>query len=119
MHADVWLKQLGNATEESHNRMQVALDNAFNMALGIFETGPHEQLLQDEKIFEGENILYNRWLEKITPIIIQSNLKLPAQSASGGWNPSLGGRYGKHTEYLQPLLDEMTEVFKIDPSAEW
>jgi len=116
MHADVWLKQLGNATEESHNRMQTALDNSFNKALGIFETGPHEEQLKSEKIFEGEEILKQIWLKKISPIIELANLELPAESA---WNPSLGGRAGKHTEYLQPLLDEMTEVFKIDPSAEW
>jgi ring-1,2-phenylacetyl-CoA epoxidase subunit PaaC len=30
-----------------------------------------------------------------------------------------GGRYGYHTEYLQPLLDEMTEVYRLDPTAEW
>lgn len=116
MHADVWMKQLGNATEESHDKMQAALDHTFNLALGIFEKGPHEELLQTENIYEGEEILYNKWLEKISPIIIQSSLKLPE---SNSWNPSLGGRYGKHTEQLQPLLDEMTEVFKIDPSAEW
>jgi ring-1,2-phenylacetyl-CoA epoxidase subunit PaaC len=31
----------------------------------------------------------------------------------------LGGRRGYHTEYLEPLLKEMTEVFSIDPNAEW
>jgi len=33
--------------------------------------------------------------------------------------PIYGGRIGKHTEHLQPLLDEMSEVFRIDPTAEW
>ena len=32
---------------------------------------------------------------------------------------SYGGRRGIHTEYLKPLLDEMTEVYNIDPQAEW
>ncbi len=31
----------------------------------------------------------------------------------------MGGRKGQHTEHLQPLLDEMSEVFRIDPAAEW
>ena len=31
----------------------------------------------------------------------------------------LGGRHGQHTEHLQPLLDEMAEVFRLDPTAEW
>ena len=26
-----------------------------------------------------------------------------------------GGRQGYHTEFLQPLLDEMTEVYRLDP----
>ena len=34
-------------------------------------------------------------------------------------DPIVGGRIGKHSEHLQPLLDEMSEVFRIDPSAEW
>jgi ring-1,2-phenylacetyl-CoA epoxidase subunit PaaC len=33
--------------------------------------------------------------------------------------PVFGGRVGQHTEYLQPLLDEMAEVFRVDPTAEW
>jgi len=33
--------------------------------------------------------------------------------------PVYGGRKGEHTADLQPLLDEMTEVFRIDPAAEW
>jgi ring-1,2-phenylacetyl-CoA epoxidase subunit PaaC len=33
--------------------------------------------------------------------------------------PVYGGRTGEHTEYLQPLLDEMAEVFRLDPTADW
>jgi ring-1,2-phenylacetyl-CoA epoxidase subunit PaaC len=37
------------------------------------------------------------------------------------WNaePVYGGRCGYHTEHLQPLLTEMSEVFAEDPTAEW
>jgi ring-1,2-phenylacetyl-CoA epoxidase subunit PaaC len=30
-----------------------------------------------------------------------------------------GGRYGKHTAYLKPLLNEMGEVFRLNPEATW
>jgi ring-1,2-phenylacetyl-CoA epoxidase subunit PaaC len=33
--------------------------------------------------------------------------------------PVDGGRHGQHTEHLQPLLDEMAEVFRLDPTADW
>jgi ring-1,2-phenylacetyl-CoA epoxidase subunit PaaC len=116
MHADTWLKQLGGGTEESNSRIQKALNDSFNLALGIFEPGDFENELSDMKVFEGENVLQNRWIEIIKPIIESSNLMLPDKSL---WNPSYGGRKGQHTEHLQLLLNEMAEVFRIDPEAEW
>jgi ring-1,2-phenylacetyl-CoA epoxidase subunit PaaC len=84
--------------------------------LGIFEESEHEQQLINDKIFEGETALKSRWLEAISPILAKATLTMPAEST---WEPKLGGRKGYHTEHLQPLLDEMSEVFKIDPTAEW
>lgn len=116
MHADTWLKQLGAGTEESNSRIQSALNEAFNPALGIFEPGDFENELSQLKIFAGEKALQDKWIEKIKPIIESSDLRLPDKSQ---WNPAYGGRRGKHTEFLQPLLNEMAEVFRTDPEAEW
>ncbi|MBI3234559.1 MAG: phenylacetate-CoA oxygenase subunit PaaC [Bacteroidetes bacterium] len=113
-HADTWVKQLGNANEEAHGKLQNSLDACFEMALGIFEEGPFEELLKSEGIFEGEAVLKERWLAKISEVLTQANLTINSSA-----EPIFGGRRGKHTEFLQPLLDEMTEVYKIDPSAEW
>ena len=32
---------------------------------------------------------------------------------------TVGGRQGEHTEHLEPLLDEMCEVYRIEPRAAW
>jgi ring-1,2-phenylacetyl-CoA epoxidase subunit PaaC len=62
MHANTWVFQLGQGNEESNQRMQNALNEAWNYALGIFEPGPAEQVLVDEKIFIGEEALkLNGW----------------------------------------------------------
>ncbi|MCO6495342.1 MAG: phenylacetate-CoA oxygenase subunit PaaC [Bacteroidetes bacterium] len=116
MHADIWISQLGSASEESKIRMQNALNETFPLALGVFEKGIFEDVLKSEGIFEGEDVLKERWMSAVSQIIEKAGLKLPEVNSI---TPSLGGRRGKHTEYLQPLLDEMTEVFRIDPSAEW
>ena len=115
-HANTWITKLGAATEESHARMQTALNEAWNYALGMFEESEFEQQLMSEKIFEGEVELKKRWLEAISPILTKATLIIPNEST---WQAQLGGRKGMHTEHLQPLLDEMSEVFKIDPTAEW
>ena len=115
-HADTFLMKLGGATGESHARMQNSLDEAFNMALGIFEPSAYEEQLMETGVFIGEKALQQRWLEAITPVLLKAGLRLPEEST---WQPVYGGRTGKHTADLQPLLDEMTEVFRIDPGAEW
>lgn len=115
-HANTWITKLGAATEESHARMQTALNECWNYALGMFEESEFEQQLISEKIFDGEAELQKRWLGIISPILTKATLTIPDES---NWKPQLGGRKGIHTEHLQPLLDEMSEVFKIDPTAEW
>lgn len=116
MHANTWVKQLGSATEESTSRMQISLNYALPYALGIFETSPYEKELEAEGIFAGEAVLLEKWKTKVETVLSQTQLQLPEWKSI---DPVLGGRVGKHSEHLQPLLTEMSEVFRIDPTAEW
>ena len=116
LHADTWIRQLGTATKESISRLQQSLSEALPYALGIFEESPNERELIATGVFEGEQRLRERWMQAIEAVIEQTDLQLPP------WNSIeavSGGRIGKHSKYLQPLLDEMGEVFRIDPTAEW
>ena len=117
MHADIFVKQLSQGTEESKARMQSSLNYAWHLALGIFEKGEFEGELVSENIFAGEDELKKRWLEKITPILEAAGLKVPLTEDS---KIVYGGRKGFHSEYLKPLLDEMCEVVRSDEAtAEW
>ena len=116
LHANTWMQQLGSATEESIGRLQASLNFAMPYALGIFEESPYEHELIESGVFVGEKELKQRWQVRIAEIIHRTHLYLPDLNSS---NPVLGGRVGKHSEHLQPLLDEMSEVFRIDPTAQW
>lgn len=116
MHANTWVQQLAQGNEESKARMQTALNNTWNLALGIFEEGDYEQVLKESGIFGGEAELKAQWLDTVVPLLEKYGLTVPEKSE---WEPVVGGRKGFHTEYLQPLLSEMTEVYAIDPSADW
>jgi ring-1,2-phenylacetyl-CoA epoxidase subunit PaaC len=113
-HAQTWMKQLAEGNEVSKARMQTAIHEAFAAALGMFESVLDEHLLIDQHIFEGEESLKNKWMQLVGSHLITWGYELPSNVA-----PVLGGGKGYHTEYLQPLLDEMGEVFRLDPSAEW
>jgi ring-1,2-phenylacetyl-CoA epoxidase subunit PaaC len=114
-HAQTWVKQLGaQGSEESHARMQSALREAWPYALGMFEPSDADQALITDGVFVGELEIYQQWLSFVTPTLTEATLEIPT-----GVDPVYGGRKGYHTEHLQPLLTEMTEVYRIDPSAEW
>lgn len=116
MHANTWMKQLGNSSDEAIERLQQSLNYALPYALGIFEPSRFEKELVDAGIYAGEAAIEERWKENIAEVLSKTKLKLP------DWNslkPVMGGRYGKHTEHLQPLLSEMSEVFNTDPTADW
>src|SRR5438045_3058508 len=98
MHADIWIKQLGNASKESRSRLQNTLDRIFNYALGIFEPGDFENELKEMKVFGGESVLRNKWIEIITPVLENASLIIPTGDK---WKPEYGGRKGRHTQYLQ------------------
>jgi ring-1,2-phenylacetyl-CoA epoxidase subunit PaaC len=115
LHANTWIKQLGTATEESISRLQNSLNFAWPYALGMFEHSPYENNLMEDKIFGGEQLLYEQWMPRVQETISKTQLTVPDNAKSA----IVGGRIGKHSEHLQPLLDEMSEVFRIDPGAEW
>lgn len=116
LHANTWIKRLGTATDEAIERMQRALNFTLPYALGIFEKTEAEAEIIGSGLFVGEDELRSRWLESITKVLAQTALEMPdvalVQSVAGG-------RAGQHTEFLQPLLDEMAEVFRLDPTADW
>jgi len=114
-HGQTWIVQLGaQGDEESHRRMQAAVDEMWPYALGMFEHGVDEAALKADGTFAGEDELKRTWLDFVGTTLGNAALRMPDDA-----KPVYGGRKGTHTEYLQPLLNEMTEVYRIDPSAEW
>lgn len=108
------IKLTANGTEESKARMQTALNECYPLALGIFEPSRYETELTASGIFSGESELQRQWKEELATICEKAELKIPHNSV-----PSYGGRHGSHTDHLQPLLNEMTEVFRLETDVNW
>ena len=67
-------------------------------------------------MFAGEIALRDAWYEKTSSLLTAMGYTVPAIDSV---EPVFGGRFGKHTAHIQPLLEEMSEVFRIDPAADW
>ncbi len=115
-HAETWVKTLAEGTEESKARMQSALNEVLPMAMGMFECKENNALLAEAGWITAEAELQNQWEARVKACLQAWGLQWPAQTDASAF---LGGRHGYHTEHLQPLLNEMTEVYRLDPSAEW
>lgn len=115
LHAEIMVAKLSKGGEEARLRLQKALEDWLPLAYGIFEPSPYERTLVDKGIAVEETTLEEAWEERLQAFIsAKTALVFPKVSKAG-----YGGRFGKHTEHLQPLLDEMSEVFRLDPAAEW
>jgi ring-1,2-phenylacetyl-CoA epoxidase subunit PaaC len=116
LHAQTWIRQLGNATDEAQQRLQTALDQAFPLALGIWEPTAYDEAIAAEGIQPREAELEALWLAKLTELVHISNLALPQVPDK---TVHYGGRQGQHTPHLAAMLQEMDEVFAIDTAAVW
>ena len=109
-----WTMRLGDGTEESHRRMQTALDSLWDYSHELFEPDDLEQYLIEQNIAVDTRLLKAPWLEKVGDILEQATLSLPDHSAA-----VRGGRQGYHTENLGHLLAEMQFVHRCYPGCQW
>ncbi len=123
MHSKGLVERLGDATEESHRRMQTGLDAAFPQALGMFEIIEGEADLMEASVFPGNVFLESEWLKRVVPVLRGTSLVLPVQSNNGVMKPlckpDTGGRRKSHSRDLKQLVDDLQLVYRMVPGGKW
>jgi len=123
MHSQGLVERLGDATEESHKRMQAAVNEAFPQALGIFERLDSEEELVHGKLFPGNEKLKSSWLDEVVPVLRRATLSVDVEGPAGSFVPRVqaveGGRKGKHKDHLSSLVEDMQSVYKLVPNGKW
>lgn len=123
LHSRGLVERLGDATEESHRRMQEAVDLAFPQALGIFEQFKEEDALVETGVIVESTRLQEQWLETIVPILKGVSLEVPADKKGNTYVPRIsadsGGRVGRHSSDLRQLVEDMQLVYQMAPSGRW
>lgn len=110
MHSQGWVLRLGDATEESHRRMQAALNRTWPHALGLFEPPTGDDAF-GAKLPE----IQAAWRAAVEPRLVQATLTIPDAATAIG-----GGRRGAHTPHLVELLTDLQKVARLEaPEAVW
>ncbi len=119
-HTQGLVERLGSATDESHSRMQEALQNAFPQALGMFEELEHEIRLIEEGIFPGNVQLRDEWLARVVPFLRDATLSVPdGADGTGSAKADLGGRRGDHTPDVESVVSDLQRVYQSEAGAAW
>lgn len=123
LHSKGLVERLGDATEESHRRMQAAVDAAFPQALGMFEQIEGEDELVAAGVFPGNKELQAQWMRNVLPVLTGATLNVPVKDPHGACViqvlPDVGGRRKQHVEHLRQLVDDLQAVYRIAPGVAW
>jgi ring-1,2-phenylacetyl-CoA epoxidase subunit PaaC len=111
-HTKAWVRRLGLGTEESHQRMQAALDALWPAAAQLFEPVDGEaELIAAGHVPDPAGVRC-AWEEEVGKWLTDAGLALPP----GADTP---GDRDQHTEYLAALLDDLQQVTRQYPGLKW
>ncbi|RMF54808.1 MAG: phenylacetate-CoA oxygenase subunit PaaI [Calditrichaeota bacterium] len=114
-HSSQWVLRLGDGTEESHRRVQNALDDLWMYTREMFESDEVEQRLVQKGIAVDSTSLKSGWESMVFQILKQATLEIPGEQ---GYYSS-GSRQGIHTEHLGYILADMQFLPRAYPDAKW
>jgi ring-1,2-phenylacetyl-CoA epoxidase subunit PaaC len=113
-HASEWVIRLGDGTEESHRRAQLAVDDLWAFTGELFHSDDSDAALIADGIAIDPESLRSAWLATVGSVLQTAMLKLPTSS----WMQK-GGRTGQHSEHLGHLLSELQSLQRSFPGATW
>ena len=113
-HSAEWVIRLGDGTEESHNRVQDALNNLWRYTDELFFFNEVDADLQAKGIVFSLEELKASWSKSVKEVLSQATLTIP----DNGWQYE-GGRKGLHSEHLGYLLTELQYMQRAYPGMEW
>ena len=116
-HSGEWMLKLGDGTDESHRRVQRALDELWRFTPELFVADGVAARLAAQGVAPDLPALRTQWESIVRDVVHRATLTLPHDASH---SPHLrGGRSGMHSEHLGHLLAEMQIVARTHPGAKW
>ncbi len=113
-HTSSWVVRLGDGTDESHRRMQDAIDAMWRFTGELFEAADLDRQMAAEGVGVDPATLRQAWDAKVDEVLAEATLQRPDDPYQ-----ATGGRGGMHTEHLGHLLAEMQWMQRTHPELQW
>ncbi len=113
-HSSEWVIRLGDGTDESHTRIQEALDTLWRYTPELFYQDELDAELEKNGIIPNSSEVENEWRKTVNSVLEEATLTVPTNN----WKQE-GGRKGMHSEHLGYILAEMQYMQRAYPNREW
>jgi ring-1,2-phenylacetyl-CoA epoxidase subunit PaaC len=113
-HATMWTLRLGDGTEESHRRMQAALDAEWPYVDELFVADHVASTLVQRGLAVDPATLRDGFDRRIAEVLESATLTVPKVGPA-----TTGGRRGEHSDAMVSLLADLQVVARAHPGAAW
>lgn len=113
-HSAEWVVRLGDGTDESHRRMQDAVNELWRYTGEMFLVDEIDRSATANGLGIDASALEAPWRAHVDDVMKRATLTVPETKFM-----QRGGRVGKHTEHLGHMLSEMQIVARSYPTGKW
>ena len=113
-HSGEWVVRLGDGTEESHAKMQKAIDELWMFTGDLFEMNEVDETLIEFGIAVDLNEIKPLWDNTVNEVFNRATLTRPKDGYM-----QTGRLDAKHTEYLGHILSDLQYLQRTIPGAKW
>ncbi|MDR2336172.1 MAG: phenylacetate-CoA oxygenase subunit PaaC [Burkholderiaceae bacterium] len=113
-HSADWVVRLGDGSEESHRRMQVALDALWRYASELFDTDAADVAAAEAGWGPRWSELREAWMLEMSAMLQEATLPVPADSKFQS-----DGKRGRHSEHMGFMLADLQYLQRAFPGGAW
>ncbi len=113
-HNGDWVVRLGDGTDESHARMQRAIERLWPYVPELFEDDAVDEAAATQGLGPRASELRAGWEADMNTVLAEATLAVPKATPFRST-----GRRGVHSEHMGYLLAEMQSLQRAHPGAAW
>jgi ring-1,2-phenylacetyl-CoA epoxidase subunit PaaC len=109
-----WIRRLGDGTEESHSRIQTAINDLWIYTDELFHQTEADKAMVTEGIGVDVSLLKGAYYQKVSTVLEESTLQTPQIEYF-----QKGGKLGIHSEHMGYILTELQYMQRTYPNMTW
>lgn len=109
-----WVKRLGDGTDESHKKIQQAVNDLWVFTDELFHTSKNDEVVINAGHGPQPNDFKSKYYDLISAVLTEAKIQVPKAKYF-----QEGGKQGVHSEYMGYILTEMQYMQRTYPDMKW